>query len=366
MSRQPLFGRESLRDYLARVQQRAEQALLDYPADQLLQAAEADVIDYLLDLALVEKLVLHREQAYLLEPSEHTLTNREAYDLTVGGAGRRITRWTLVVPFTGDHELFSLRASTYGLNPPLADLQPNDIHFVWESHYGSGAPDQIRANFEGQIQSIEHQLGLTNKDVREHNDRVQNEIPGAVRKRRAKHLADRQTQAALGFPVKRRGDAATYSVPVSRRPIRPARTAQRPGPVGRTFTPDSWRRSARWIDSMAPSRQRPILTPCIWPPICHRPRTRRPTSPRLGRRTRFAATGRIGWSSPRSRFALTAARAENHRWAAFRRGLAVLGLNTADLTVKGAQLRSASLRDSPGGLPLTTGHQAQQQHGRPA
>ena len=235
---QRLFSSGELRDYLSRARERAMEALRSYPADELLQASEADVTAYLLDRALVEELVLHRDDAEQLEPSEHVVPTRDTFDLAVGQQMMRGTRWTLVVPFTGDDTLFRLRANTWTTAQPYAELRQNELRLSWDSRYGSGEPQQIKAHFDGELDRIDRHLGFTNNDIRNHNKAMEAELPAAVGARRAKHLADKQTQAALGFPVRRRTDAVTYSAPVTRRRIRPEKPQHRPGAPGCPFTPE--------------------------------------------------------------------------------------------------------------------------------
>ena len=233
-----LFCSGELREYLGRARERVTETLQSYPADELLQASEPDIVAYLLDRALVDEVVLHRDRAELLDPSEHTVDSTDSFDRAVGHRTRRITRWTLVVPFTGDDALFRLRANTFTSSVPRAELRQNEIRISWDSSFGPAVPERIKAYFDGELQRIDQQLDYTNNDVRNHNKSMASEVAGAVSARRAKHLADRHTQAALGFPMRRRPDAGTYSAPITRRRVRISPPQQRPGATGRPFTPE--------------------------------------------------------------------------------------------------------------------------------
>lgn len=65
-----LFSGDHLGKHLARIVGNVELKLLRYNADELLHAAETDVVDYLIGLGTVEKLVLHRDEAHQLDPIE--------------------------------------------------------------------------------------------------------------------------------------------------------------------------------------------------------------------------------------------------------------------------------------------------------
>lgn len=232
MTGRTLFTAGQLSEHLASARRQAEQALLDYNPDQLLLTPEPDVADYLVGLGSVDELVLHRDAAYQLEPREINKQSRDQWDNRIRDV--RVTRYTVVVPFSGDPELLGLRANTYTLNTPYADVHGQELRIDWDSDYGPGTVELLKSHFNDVIDRIEHTLGFLNRDIAEHNKAIANEMPGRVTARRAKHLADKQMQADLGFPLKTRRDAAAYAVPITRRKL----GAMRPTPTGTAFTPE--------------------------------------------------------------------------------------------------------------------------------
>lgn len=231
MDGRTLFSDGRLREHLARAQ--VQQALLDYNPDQLLLASEADVSDYLVGLGTIQEVVLHRDEAYQLEPKEILKQSRNDWDRRVRDV--RVTRYTVVLPFSGDPELFRLQASTFTMAPPYADIQGREIHLYWDTDYGQGTAAVIKSHFDGEVQRIERTLEFSNNDTAQHNKALTNEVPGMVAARRAKHLGDKQLQADLGFPLKTRRDAAAYAVPLARKQVTPARPPQQ---RGKAFAPE--------------------------------------------------------------------------------------------------------------------------------
>lgn len=233
MDGRTLFSGGQLRDHLARARAKAQQALLDYNPDQLLLASEVDVSDYLVGLGTIQEVVLHRDEAYQLEPTEITKRVRSQWDRSVRDA--RVTRYTVVLPFSGDPELFGLQASTYSMAPPFAHIQGQEIHLYWDTDYGQVAAPTLKSHFDEEIQRIERTIEFSNNDIAQHNKALVNEVPGMVTARRAKHLGDKQLQADLGFPLKSRRDAAAYAIPLARKQVTPARPPQQ---RGQAFAPE--------------------------------------------------------------------------------------------------------------------------------
>jgi hypothetical protein len=221
MSRPPLlFADSHLSDTLQALRRKAHQRLMDWGPDSLLATPEADVTENLLSIASLECPTLRREDAYLLEPEEETLQFREFDRLYT----RRVTRFTLVIPFDGDPVLFKMRARTSTTNLPHGECGDTELQVF--SYPTDKDAAKVKADFDAQLNKIEQLLAWSRQDVEEHRRAMEAEVPKLVADRRAKLLADRQLHANIGFPIKRRADANTYTIPLRRRQVAP-----RPGPV---------------------------------------------------------------------------------------------------------------------------------------
>jgi hypothetical protein len=245
-----LFADSDLRMHLKRQQQKPRDALQAYDPDKLLLTAESDLIEYVGGLGRVEEVVLLRDEIYALEPGEVTMETRERFDLAFGVTHRRVTRWTLVVPFKGQPDLFSMRASTYSLSPPRAEIIGYELHIHYYSNHGQSTAEQIRAFFDGELNAIEKQLSYINSDIAAHNRAIEQEVPGLVSTRRAKHLADKQLQSNLGYPIKQRADSSAFAVPLSRRRLTPQRPTP-PQPKEQAFAPEPVLADGDYEDALA-------------------------------------------------------------------------------------------------------------------
>jgi hypothetical protein len=199
MNGRTLFSEGPLREHLAHARAKVQQALLDYNPDQLLFASEADLSDYLVGLGTVQELVLHRDEAYQLEPKEITKQSRNDWDRRVRDV--RVTRYTVVLPFSGDPKLLRLQASTFTMAPPYADIQGQEVHLYWDTDYGYGTAAVLKSHFDGEIQRIERTVGFSNNDIAQHNKALMNEVPGMVSARRAKHMGDKQLSGRPRIPA---------------------------------------------------------------------------------------------------------------------------------------------------------------------
>ena len=132
-----------------------------------------------------------------------------------------------MVPFDGEKVVFRLRASTSTINPPqVISLGDHELRLAVDGPAGDAA--DVRALFTAQLDKIETFLGWSRNQIEEHNARLRAEVPGMVAARRAQLLATRNLQAEIGFPIRRRLDADTYTVPIKRRNLRTVRHARTP------------------------------------------------------------------------------------------------------------------------------------------
>jgi hypothetical protein len=214
-------------------QQRVRDQLLEWAPDDLLSWSDEDVVAALKSVALVECPVLDRSAAYMLEPKEEVRRVQVFVDVV----NRLVTVFTLVVPFTGDEQVFHLKASTYTMCTPEFTVGSGRLRLTYVTDgVRHPAEEEIRKDFDSQLDEIERQLEFARNDIRTFQFQIEQQLPGLVAQRRAKLLADRKLNASIGFPVRRRNDADTFAVPIRRvaMPVRSTPSAGR----GSRFEPE--------------------------------------------------------------------------------------------------------------------------------
>lgn len=227
-----LFVDGHLSQRLEQLGLRARQRLMEGDPDVLLAMSEVDVANGLLTTARLDCPTLRLEDAYLLDPTEVTEYVGRPNSLYP----RLVTRFTLVVPFDGDPEIFKLRANSTTYNPPRGAVEGFELHLFSDRVNGDAA--QVKADFDEQLDKIKQYLEWSRRDIKQHRRAMETEIPKLVADRRAKLLADREVHANIGFPIKRRPDADAYAVPVRRRQVAPRRAPAKPARPAERFEPE--------------------------------------------------------------------------------------------------------------------------------
>jgi hypothetical protein len=100
-----------------------EKSIRALNADVLLSTPVEDVVAQVMDKHRLDVPVLLRHQAQLEEPRESTIPVRD-FDRLIHQHG---TVLTLVVPFTGDPQMFGVRPTNFDSAPPRGNLDGNDL-----------------------------------------------------------------------------------------------------------------------------------------------------------------------------------------------------------------------------------------------
>ena len=191
--------------------QRLLEDVQGWDPDQLLTQSENEVAAYLADKHTVRCPDLKRDEIYAEEPADVKQVVRD-FDREVEVPA---TRLRVHVPYEGERIFFALRPSSFTHNPPRADLTDTEVLLTFDERQLDG--DRVRDQLDHAIGEIERWLGWSREMAERHNASLLDTALSAIRMRKEKLLRDRQTVAALGIPVRRRGDAPSYAVPVKRR-----------------------------------------------------------------------------------------------------------------------------------------------------
>lgn len=214
-------GRGDLRDRLDSSLDALRTTIQNWDADHLLRTPEHDVADELVETYGVECPALLRDHIEALPTEEGYSSFRDGFGDQVR---QRIAIRRFIVPFTGDADVFALQASTHTLNPPRATVQENkqgggELRISLQALQGQvPSADQIRQAVHTELDKIVQHLEWSRSDIAAYQQRVRSAVE-EVTARKQEILRERDLQAAIGFPVRRRDDAATYAVPVRRKTI---------------------------------------------------------------------------------------------------------------------------------------------------
>jgi hypothetical protein len=207
-----------LADSLAQTAKAISQRLRSMDANELLNAPVQDVVDELVEAGSVECPQLDVNAAFMLEPTEID----QGYQQFDRSYSRKISRFVLVVPFTGEKDVFTVCPdSSTMVRPQVLALNDQQLRLAVDDP--PNEPAAVKEQFDEQIAAVEKYLSWSRPQIDNHNRQMREEVPVLVTRRREELLATRNLQAAIGYPIRRRSDADTYSTPVKRRAVRPQR-----------------------------------------------------------------------------------------------------------------------------------------------
>jgi hypothetical protein len=198
--------------------------------NRLLNTPTEDMVGYVVEKYRLEVPKIDREGAVLEEPRETTIPIND-YGRQVQA---RATAYVLNVPYTGDPGMFNVQPTTYDSLPPAGVVNGSVLMITVVSTTESG--NEVKGELTGRLDDIERYLDWQRGDTHKFNDNLGNEARSAIENRKAKLLKDRNIAADLGFKMRPRADAGTYTVPQVRRKIEPilppaSTAAYRPEPV---------------------------------------------------------------------------------------------------------------------------------------
>jgi hypothetical protein len=202
-----------------------------WDTDQLLAQSETEIVEYLVAKYSVRCPILLRDSIEADIPREVT---RRIYNSYGRPQDDPLTRVVVHVPFEGDEEFFRLQPSTFGLNPPKASVNGDELLLTHETRELDG--NVLRNWVDRALGDIEQYLSHARPQAEAHNASLPSVADHAVRQRKERLLRDRSAVASLGFPIRRKADAPSVSVPVRRRRVDPSPKA--PARVTSHFQPE--------------------------------------------------------------------------------------------------------------------------------
>ncbi|MFA0753694.1 MAG: hypothetical protein IMHGJWDQ_001473 [Candidatus Fervidibacter sp.] len=228
MGRDELFNNGSLYDWLQARLRRAVEEASTIPEDRVLSVPEADLLEELVERYRVEPPVLHLDRRYTPGAQDVRIDVSQDPVRDIRDRSKPFyvpgTRVEVRIPFEGDAELFRLRPSTFTHDLPFGRVEGQELVVWYEAPADSLDPQRFEQEINRNIQLIHNYLQWVERDCVEFNRQLEQQLEGAIRRRKEKVLQDRQLEAYLRIPVQRRPDPSpAFSVPV--------RPRRRPGTV---------------------------------------------------------------------------------------------------------------------------------------
>ena len=219
-----LFIEEDIGALIRRYENDIRKEVDGWERNKILAASEHDLVTYLVEKYTLDAPRLLRGRMEIESQGEKRIDVSGDPDRIIHDRSRPFyipgSYVTVSIPFEGDGNLFKFQASTYSYNPPLGRVSASTILISVEGIELKS--EQVRQEIDQAINHIEKALEWTAKDCDGWNTRVQSVAAQCVRERKHRLLEHSDMVNALGIPLKRRPDAATFNaIPVVRkkRPI---------------------------------------------------------------------------------------------------------------------------------------------------
>ena len=234
---EPLFSKEPIDHYFSQKRQDLEAEVSRMSEDALLETDEQEITDYLVDKYAIQCPVLRVEDADM-DRAMAPLRLNPVLDFGRRGSSQvEAPRYEVAVPYEGDVHVFSLTPNPVSVSGPMPDVvvHPGRILITWHQPAEAASAEQIKAWIDQQIASVNGFLRQSQANIDAFNGQLAGIAHRAITTRRAKMQAFRDVAGVLGFPLKRRGDAADFEVPLKRRVLTSLPKPSAPAPAKREY-----------------------------------------------------------------------------------------------------------------------------------
>lgn len=194
---------------------------------------------YYLGRAIIEPLALHTDDYHIEDQKSVQVDARRDPNRIFFPGDRPFdipgTQLTIAIPFEGDPLLWKIRASTWTMSPyPEIHLQGNLVQITHQFADDAADPARLKEEIDRQVASLKNAVGNLRRDVEQHNASAPATIRAELERKRHQAQAASGAVAAIGIPIKRKDQPATYVAPVTRRkpPV------HRPVPSKGNFKPE--------------------------------------------------------------------------------------------------------------------------------
>lgn len=191
----------------------------------VLRASPTELEQHYLDRALIEPMTLRTDEYHIEnQRSMQVDASRDPNRMFFPGDDRPYpipgTELTIAIPFEGDPMLWKIQPSTFGLSGyPKIELRENLVLLRHEFADDAANSEKLKQEIDEQVRRLSGAVENLRRDVVQHNATAPASIKGALDMKRKQAEAASGAVTAIGIPIKRRDQPATYVAPVTRRKL---------------------------------------------------------------------------------------------------------------------------------------------------
>ncbi|WP_276166080.1 hypothetical protein [Zobellia alginiliquefaciens] len=148
----------------------------------------------------IELPEIKEEAIYQNKPSDTKIrhSRRESYGRNTSVDG---TKYTLIIPFTGDSTMFGIFPSSFTSVLPYGIIESDELKVVYEVPVGQDAT-RIKVDFDNNLGTIKKYLEFLAQDITDFNLKLEPSIKARLERRKDKLDNDDEIANTFGFPIK--------------------------------------------------------------------------------------------------------------------------------------------------------------------
>jgi hypothetical protein len=205
----------------------------------VLRCSPTELEEHYLDQALIEPLKLHIDEYHIEDQrSVQVDARRDPNRIFFPGDHSHhihVTELTIAIPFEGDQNLWKIQASTYSLSGyPEIDLRGDTVLLRFQFADDAADSNRIKQEIDQQVRRLGDAVQNLSRDVEQHNASAHATIKAELERKRKQAQAAAGAVSAIGIPIKRRDQPATYVAPITRRKL----PIHRPVPSEEGYKPE--------------------------------------------------------------------------------------------------------------------------------
>ena len=205
----------------------------------VLRTSPTELEQFFLDKAHVEPLVLLANQYYIEDQKSRQVDARRDPNRFFFPGDRPYhvpgTELIVAIPFEGDPSLWRIRPSTFSVSG-YPEIDPQDGRVLLRIQFvdASADPARLKQEIDEQVKRLGNAVENLRQDVDQHNKSAPDTIRSELETKRKQAQTASGAVSAIGIPIRRKDQPATYLAPVTRRtsPI------GRPVPSRENFKPE--------------------------------------------------------------------------------------------------------------------------------
>lgn len=193
------------------------------PEDQFNGCSDEELIEHIVSKMEVEPLTLHEDAATRTQRERKVDVGNDPMVANIHGGPILVdgVEVTILIPFTGQKELWKMKPNVIGLNLPKGRVESHTVklRFVMRNER---VKSELPAEFQRPLESIRKHLGLQREMIDHHNRRLPDVVRQHVERRRKNLGVHQELDDILDIPLARDPHApAVKPIPIQRKVVKP-------------------------------------------------------------------------------------------------------------------------------------------------